>query len=102
MIVYDRATNQTLSFNAVFANDIWIYLTIILVPLIFIALKFYLRYEVSGAVGGRGKGGGGGERERERGGVWVGEGERERMAQGKTLCHSNQSIGFLHLSIQYP
>ena len=47
VIVYDVTTNKRLSFNAVFANDIWIYLTIVLVPLIFISLKFFLRYEVS-------------------------------------------------------
>ena len=33
-------------FNVVIGNDIWIYLTIILVPLIFISLHFYLRYQV--------------------------------------------------------
>ena len=34
-------------FNAIFGNDIWIYLTMILVPLIFLSLHFYLRYQVS-------------------------------------------------------
>ena len=34
------------TFNVVIGNDIWIYLTIILVPLIFISLHFYLRYQV--------------------------------------------------------
>lgn len=33
-------------FNVVFGNDIWIYLTIILVPLIFISLHFYIRHQV--------------------------------------------------------
>lgn len=50
VIVYNITSNQRLSFNAVFANDIWIYLTIILVPLIFISLKFFLRYEVNKCV----------------------------------------------------
>ncbi len=39
----DHGTN---TFNVVIGNDIWIYLTIILVPLIFISLHFYLRYQV--------------------------------------------------------
>ncbi len=34
------------TFNEVIGNDIWIYLTIILVPIIFISLHFYLRYQV--------------------------------------------------------
>lgn len=47
VIVYNSTTKARLTMNLVFANDIWIYLTIILVPVIFISLKFYLRYEVS-------------------------------------------------------
>ena len=47
VIVYNSTTNERYTLNLIFANDIWIYLTIILVPLIFISLKFYLRYEVS-------------------------------------------------------
>ena len=47
VIVYNSTTKDRLTLNLIFANDIWIYLTIILVPLIFISLKFYLRYEVS-------------------------------------------------------
>ncbi len=34
------------TFNVVIGNDIWIYLTIILVPIIFISLHFYLRHQV--------------------------------------------------------
>ena len=45
--VYDPETGERQPLNAVFANDIWIYLTIILVPTIFISLHFYLRKEVS-------------------------------------------------------
>ena len=47
VIVYNSITKERLTLNAIFANDIWIYLTIVLVPLIIISLKFYLRYEVS-------------------------------------------------------
>ena len=36
--------------NPIFGNDIWIYMTIILVPLIFISLHFYLRNQVRGCV----------------------------------------------------
>ena len=42
--VYDGHHRYQL--NPIFGNDIWIYLTIILVPLIFISLHFYLRYQV--------------------------------------------------------
>ena len=39
VIVYDPATNQRFPLNDNFANDIWIYLTIIIVPVIIISLK---------------------------------------------------------------
>lgn len=38
-------------FSLVFGNDIWIYLTIILVPIIFVALHYHLRSEVSWLLG---------------------------------------------------
>ena len=47
VILYNATTGERFSMRTVFANDIWIYLTIILVPLIFISLKFYLRHEVN-------------------------------------------------------
>ena len=46
VIVYDYTTGERYPLTLVFANDIWIYLTITLVPLIFISLKFYLKYQV--------------------------------------------------------
>ena len=46
VIVYDSATKERFPLTLVFANDIWIYLTITLVPLIFISLKFHLNYQV--------------------------------------------------------
>lgn len=39
VILSDNETGVILPFNAVFANDLWIYLTIIVVPLTFISLK---------------------------------------------------------------
>ena len=36
-----------LPFNAVFGNDIWIYMTIFLVPVILLSLHFYFKNEVS-------------------------------------------------------
>ena len=46
VILYNSTTNERYSLRVIFANDLWIYLTIVLVPLIFVTLKFYLRYEV--------------------------------------------------------
>lgn len=45
LILFDGKAFHPL--NVVFGNDMWIYLTIILVPLIFISLHFYLRYQVN-------------------------------------------------------
>ena len=39
--------NTWLPFNAVFGNDIWVYLTMFLVPVILFSLHFYIKYEVS-------------------------------------------------------
>ena len=47
VIVYNSATGARYPMTLIFANDIWIYLTLTLVPLIFISLKLYSRYEVS-------------------------------------------------------
>ncbi len=44
LIVHD--SNGPIPFNEVFGNDIWIYLTMILVPLILISLHFYIRHQV--------------------------------------------------------
>lgn len=46
VIVYNSTTKERYTLRVIFANDLWIYLTIVLVPLIFVTLKFYLRYEV--------------------------------------------------------
>ena len=46
VIVSDPATGDRYPLTLVFANDIWIYLTITLVPLIFISLKFHLKHQV--------------------------------------------------------
>ena len=46
VIVYNHTTNQRYPLTLVFANDIWIYVTITLVPLIFISLKFHLKQQV--------------------------------------------------------
>lgn len=46
VILYNSTTQERYSLRVIFANDLWIYLTIVLVPLIFVTLKFYLRYEV--------------------------------------------------------
>ena len=43
--LYDQ--HGAVPFNAIFGNDIWIYLTMILVPLLFISLHFYIRHNVS-------------------------------------------------------
>lgn len=43
--LYDQ--HGTVPFNPIFGNDIWIYLTMVLVPLLFISLHFYIRYNVS-------------------------------------------------------
>lgn len=47
LIVYDSISKERYPLTLIFGNDIWIYLTITLVPLIFISLKFYLKYQVS-------------------------------------------------------
>ena len=47
LIVYDSTSKRRYPLTLVFGNDIWIYLTITLVPLIFISLKYYLKYQVS-------------------------------------------------------
>lgn len=47
LIVYDFIEKKRYPLTLVFGNDIWIYLTITLVPLIFISLRFYLKYQVS-------------------------------------------------------
>lgn len=44
LITHDH--NGPIPFNVVFGNDMWIYLTIILVPLIFISLHFNIRHQV--------------------------------------------------------
>ena len=46
VIVKDRQTGLDQPLVAVFGNDIWIYLTIILVPVLFLSIHFYLRSEV--------------------------------------------------------
>lgn len=46
VIVSDMKTGKLYPFTLVFANDIWFYLTITLVPLIYISLKFYLHFQV--------------------------------------------------------
>ena len=46
VIVYNYTTEERYPLTLVFANDIWFYLTITLVPLIFISLKFHLKYQV--------------------------------------------------------
>jgi G protein-coupled receptor 157 len=46
VIVYNYTTGERYPLTLVFANDIWFYLTITLVPLIFISLKFHLKYQV--------------------------------------------------------
>ena len=46
VIVYNSTTHERYPLTLIFANDIWIYLTITLVPLIFISLKFHLKYQV--------------------------------------------------------
>ena len=46
VIVYDYMTGERYPLTLVFANDIWFYLTITLVPLIFISLKCHLKYQV--------------------------------------------------------
>ena len=43
--------------SIIFTNDIWVYLTMVVVPVIFVALHYHLKSEVS--VGGGGGGGGG-------------------------------------------
>ena len=43
VILYNSTTRERYSLRVIFANDLWIYLTIVLVPLIFVTLKFYLR-----------------------------------------------------------
>lgn len=39
--------NGALPFNPIFGNDIWIYLTMVLVPLMLVTLHFHIRYNVS-------------------------------------------------------
>ena len=46
VVVYDDMTGERHPLALVFANDIWFYLTITLVPVIFIALKCHLKYQV--------------------------------------------------------
>ena len=46
VIMHDEDGHRT-TFNPFFSNDLWIYLTIVLVPLIFFSLHFHLRSEVS-------------------------------------------------------
>ena len=46
LIVYDHKTGERYPLTVIFGNDIWIYLTITLVPLIFISLKLHLKYQV--------------------------------------------------------
>lgn len=46
LVVYDHDTGERYPLTVVFGNDIWIYLTITLVPLIFISLKFHIKYQV--------------------------------------------------------
>ena len=46
LIVYNRVTGERYPLTVIFGNDIWIYLTITLVPLLFISLKFYSKYQV--------------------------------------------------------
>lgn len=46
VILYNSTTKETIPFNAIFANDLWIYLTIIIVPVLFLSLHFYLRNEM--------------------------------------------------------
>ena len=46
LVVKDQQTGKDQPLVAVFGNDIWIYLTIILVPVLFLSIHFYLRSEV--------------------------------------------------------
>ena len=46
LVVRDEKTGVDQPFVAVFGNDMWIYLTIILVPVLFLAIHFYLHSEV--------------------------------------------------------
>ena len=46
LILKDRQTGLYKPLTAVFGNDMWIYLTIVLVPVLFLSIHFYLRSEV--------------------------------------------------------
>lgn len=46
VIVYSSLTGKRYPLTLVFANDIWFYLTITLVPLIFVTLKLHIKYQV--------------------------------------------------------
>ena len=46
VIFYNSTTGERYILRAIFSNDLWVYLTIVLVPLIFVTLKFHQRYKV--------------------------------------------------------
>ena len=46
VVIYNYTTGERYPLTLVFANDIWFYLTITLVPVIFVSLKCRLKYQV--------------------------------------------------------